>query len=316
MTIKHILIGLFCLTLGFVPTVTALSQFDIHVSPVIWKTPMGDNYNPFDDTDYLQDILFDVSQNTGYTGNYFLTFSKGGSDLFDREAKTVDGKTIHYQLYGTLNSQFFLKDLPELGSLNEVVQGQISTGSPPNQHAIYMRVPSQQMLAPGVYTDTVEMTLYEGEFTNSLSVQSSRKVSIPIRIQVDKVSQFSVGDDDYGDSATVNYGFDYINEGEFLEYDLFVRSNVPYQILAYSENEGFLMHENKQAKTKIDYVYMIDDVAMDLHNVEGIQFTPMFQTDYKVMSHVHKIRMILKKTSHAFRGQYFDPVSFDILPLY
>ena len=277
-----------------------------------WMGVEGDGYNPFDETEFLDIVYFEVTP-IQFSGNFFIGFSKGSAGSYNRTAKNL-GHTLRYQIYGSKNRQHSLKNVPDLTRSNEVLSGTInSTGLSVQRLGFYISVPANQVVYPGIYRDTITLNFYSGDFTTGL-VQPIESVEIPIKFKVKEVMELSVDINNYKDIGTFNFKLDTLEEGVSQKYDVYVRSNRDYYLLIQSDNKGHLRHKIPRAQTTVKYLCYIDTQKVDVTgDVPSRIMRP--KNRKTAIEDVYQVKMIVGKTSHAFKGQYYDRIQFTLEPV-
>jgi spore coat protein U-like protein len=229
----------------------AQCQLSLEVNNVEWRQGRSGGYDLFDPIEYTQSVPLRV-RHGGDACNFFITFSGGGSIDFNR--RLLSGRdTLSYQLYDTANKSNVLKDLPT-ATAAEVITGSFGQGDEGREFRYIVVFPPLQIRSPGLYRDSLQVTLYEGAVGNSTR-KDSKYFTVTARIQ--PMVELSVVDsgapfNPQAGSKVVDFGS--LMQGQSRRFDLRIRGNAGYRVTFQSENGGVMKHTDPTDSSAIPYV--------------------------------------------------------------
>jgi spore coat protein U-like protein len=197
----------------------------------------GSGYNPFDPTDRKQSVSFSVTKLNGACA-YFITASPGNTNNFN--ARQLSGPArLSYNLYPSANSAVVLGDLPG-ATASQTIVGSMTGGVSTANQTYQFDIPVQQVVAAGLYSDTVQFKLYQGILNNNTLAQM---VNVTHSAYVPSVAELSLvptgGAFDVASvSRALNFGV--LSQGEILSTDLLVRGNNGFDVAMQSLNAGVM----------------------------------------------------------------------------
>ena len=92
----HVFIGIF----GLFTTIFTNpgGAFSLVANPVTWNDGVNGGYHAFDSNQYTQTVVLQVGFNSGESGNFVVTFSKGGAVDYNRQ-QSFGANKLNYQIY-------------------------------------------------------------------------------------------------------------------------------------------------------------------------------------------------------------------------
>ena len=288
-----------------------------HSTPVIWN-PDGSSqgYNVFDtDTIFYEQTIDDVSDNIGINHNiktdywFFVDFSTGNSPGYNRYLLNGTSK-LYYQFYKETNKSGILMKADVASEWN-VLQYEIKKKDSPGFFPLtyYWTINSNQIVAPGTYTDTLTLSLYKKRITENHQLKDTKEVtyqvSVPRAIQIKVSGNY----DDYDEgSQSYNLDFGEGEEGDSKSIDLHVRSNAGYAIKIKSENQGYFHNQTgfiDRSEYKIGYTLTFNQTTIDLHQSTYqtvVTSTSMTSNE----GDLFPITVIIGDVEEKFAGSYSD----------
>jgi spore coat protein U-like protein len=197
-------------------------------------------------------IPFTVSHQGDATG-WFVTASRGNSSSFDprlmqRRFLFFFTLSLDYNIYTPFG--VIVRDLSgPIGAANVVAGSFAASGSAQTTSShLSVRIPPEQFVRTGTYTDSVEISLYRGSVLTPESAVRVEQRTVQISSTTSSVAQVALvesgGDASMGDS-TFAMDFGPLSPGATRTADLVFRANRGYQIEASSANGGQLLNVNR-----------------------------------------------------------------------
>lgn len=209
-------------------------------------------------------VIKSGSATNGRCNRYYVTFGKGGENVYARKA-SLKGAKISYNLYRNSRARNLLKELPE-AERNNAIEGKFLS-SRPNQIAskfFWFHVPEITTLPKaGVYRDRVRLKLYAHKLEGS-SYESS--IDMPIEIHVGPVISLSLLDegrsfDEKETTHTMNFGT--LTQGRVGRMDIRVKANLGHKLYMSSLNNGTLKHDRSSDKVTYEMTVAGRRMAMN-----------------------------------------------------
>ncbi len=287
-----------------------------HDGTMHWS-PSGDgNYRVFNDIEEEQKIdgingNFHITYDSGDDCKYFVTFSRGGASDYSRLLSN-GGNQLSYQLYTAANLSNILMEVPDASSAN-ILSGVILDEGPPREIAqsYHWVIPPQQIVPPGVYTDNINLIVYEGRLNN---YTESGIQTVTFSATVPRATQVSLGDsggafDDSSVKRIVNFGE--LSQGDTRTFDLRVRSNAGYRLKLESANSGYLIHERAQNRNPMPEAYKVPySVKSNNGNIHlssgGFQTVGIETEITSDQGNLYTLELEIGDVSKKFEGPYSD----------
>jgi spore coat protein U-like protein len=297
---------LIALAAALVPaaTVYAASNLTLQINDVQWQGSPGGGYNGFDPVEYSQTVTFTV-RHTGQSCEFFVTFSRGGASDFNRRL-TISNDILAYQVYDTVSKSNVLKDLPT-AQASEVISGTFPNGNQTRTLSYALVIPPLQIKAPGVYSDSLQVTVYEG---NPGQYQQQDSTSLSVTARVLEVVELSLLDsgapfNPQATSKVVDFGA--LAQGQSRSIDLRIRGNSRYQVTFQSQYGGMMRHADPSEPSTVPYVLDVDGAAVNLTQVgQGFVGANTGPTDMN--GDRHRLRFTVGPVGEAAAGSYRDMI--------
>lgn len=300
-----------CLALIIIKPLHAVQTFTIPSKTVNWKTPLGETYSPYDTKGYFYKVFLDISVPAGSEGSYFLGFETNSGNM-SRFLKKDNVNKIQYYLTGVTNTNFYLLDWPYIVSSSQTKEIELTGENLPTEKiSFYIWVDPGQVVEPGTYTESIRIKLYSGNYTSGSVPVIMASGTLTINLNVSDQIQLSVGSDS-AHSDTFEIKFERLVEDEKLVYDIFVSANDDYKLSVVSKNKGRLAHEIESVPTTIGYEMFVDSQRVQFNELGTADFE--FEKQFGVDVTTHKVKVVLGKASHAFKGDYSDRVTLKAFP--
>ncbi len=217
---------------------------------------------------------------------------------------------ILYQLYRTeVDQSTYLKEIPDVDEDNECVFGSITSpnsGTTPLEY--YIRVPKEQVVLPGTYSDTITATLYEGLYTSVNPVEIYSE-SITINIPVAYMAELSLIDTDFAGPVSHNQDLGSLYEGYTYDFHLYARSNKGYKLYCQSENESKLIGQT--TSKEISYSFTVDASPVNLNSVDRVLMLT-YSSSTNSSGNDQQCVLTVGECAHAFADTYEDCLTFTI----
>jgi spore coat protein U-like protein len=233
------------------------SQLRLVVDNVDWRVGPRVAYGVFDSEQYAQTVYFKVRL-TGDPCQFFVTF--GGTAGSERRAAR-GGDSLGYELFDSVVRKTALRSLPA-ATANEVLQGAFGPGETVKELSYVVLVPAEQVRPPGIYTQPIKVTVYQG--TRDNFVEQDAKIVV-FSVPIDSVSEMSLGEPGAPfDAAAKGHRLDFggLAKGKAKGLDLRVRSNTGYHVTLESENGGFMKNTDPHHPATIPYSLQIGGIAV------------------------------------------------------
>lgn len=270
MRINAFCCGLVLCAMSPVPAIAAQCVLQLEISNVEWRGGTRGGYDVFESSEYPQTVHFKVLS-SGDPCPFFVTFSSGLQGDGNRRATAASG-TLEYEIYDSVDSRTILKELPAASS-NEVLSGAFAQGQSVQELSYAIVVPPLQVRPAGLYTDSFQVTLYQG--TPDDFIQHDAR-TVTLTIPVENVTELSlVG---YGASfdphaKTRDLDFGKLSPGKRMGFDLRVRSNLGYRITLESENAGVMRHLDPSVTTTVPYSLELGGTPVNLTGDQPVELS-------------------------------------------
>ncbi len=244
-------------------------------------------------------------------GDYFITLSAGGSSDFSQRKLFNGPDEMYYNIYSTGGT--ILRDLSANPSTNEVLSG-TATNEYINwkRHNYDIIVDANQFPPTGTYTDTIDVSLYEGTLGNAQKTDSD---AFTVSVTVDPILEMAVVQDNGSFIASdPNYALDFgiLKAGEEKKVDLIVRSNRVYGVQVRSDNGGVMVNQDQNDESVVPYILYVNGSEQSLG--AGID-EPLASnaTSTSIDGAVYDLSVEIQDYGMATEGQYSDIITFTVL---
>jgi spore coat protein U-like protein len=227
-------------------------------------------------------VPFTVSHQ-GDAAEWFVTASRGNSSSFDprlmqRRFLFFFTLSLNYNIFTPFG--VIVRDLSgPIGAAN-VVAGSFGASGSVQTASSYLsvRIPPEQFVRSGTYTDSVEVSLYRGSVLTPESAVRVERRTVQISSTTSSVAQVALvesgGDASLGD-GTLAMDFGPLAPGATRTADLVFRANRGYYLEAASANGGQLLNVNRPGGFTIPYTFRYDGSVVALgtgNTVLGLSF--------------------------------------------
>lgn len=198
-----------------------------------------------------------------------------------------------------------LRDRPAAPS-TELLTVRFTGGQRRISRPYFVAVPAGQGAAPGVYRDTLTLSVYQQNGRADLRIES---VSVALRITVPAAVEASLstghGRSPLGQAShTLDLGP--LRTGLSRRFDLFVRANTGYTLTLSSGNGGALEGLKGREKSRIPYRLSADGRALDLKR------TAHLARAAKTGREQHGFEVTVGSIERALSGDYQDTLRLTI----
>lgn len=281
---------------------------NVVASDINWTASGPLNYSPFDTTTYRQQYFFDVEFSTDENTSMVIGVSTGTYTKYDRRAyQGLEYITYTFHIDDILATD--LKDYPDFKKINEYIPCNVSKNDPsPIQKNFYIEVPTTQFTPAGIYTDTVDINIYQG--TNKAIEMLLYTKTINVYITVGASMQMAINDQEFGDSTPYVMDMGSITEGQILNFSIKARSTSGFEVRAQSANQGGLKHIDSAITYKLPYTYIFNAKTEDLSIGEVQLFNKNVGT--KITGLTYDGSISIPDISLAPAGEYSDTITYTI----
>ncbi|MBX7231632.1 MAG: hypothetical protein K1X29_06055 [Bdellovibrionales bacterium] len=213
--------------------------------------------------------------------SYGIGISKGGASSYSQRAANSGSFSARYQIYKENSLSNIIKDVPDITSDNDVLQGGFQTGTNLSQIILYyLDIPyslatTPTLLSSGTYNDTFTINLYEGD--NPLAfVTPVASASMTLTVQVLKMIALSLVDSGGGfslGSTTRNINLGTLAEGSSASFDLRIRTNAGFSVTFSSTHNGKLHHINPAKNSLVPYLFYANSSLLNLSTSSSVPVT-------------------------------------------
>ena len=277
-----------------------------------WRTPMGEVYSPYERKGYYHKAMVDIGVPIELRGDYYIGIQLNSQN--NRQlTHTMGTDTLDYFVSRQVNSNEYILDFPLISTPKNTIELSFTGNNlPVQQIPLFIWIDPGQSVVPGTYKDHLILNVYEGPF--SIEKQALQVASGTVEFSVDVSDRIEValGNEQFESLTDLQVIFDEVISGATQYYDVFVQSSQPYQLWIQSQNKGVLRHEIASIKTSIAFDIYLDQQPIQLD--ENGQYEIKMNPTNGSQNTRHKIKLILKDTTRAFKGQYSDIISIYATP--
>ncbi len=216
---------------------------------------------------------------------------------------------LNYQLYDQASQTNILKDLPS-ATASEVLSGNF-TGRGSQQLSFFLVIPTEQVVRPGTYTDTVTVTAYEGDLTNNIQHRTrTLTISATVLEQID-LSLVNPGGSFNPSLTSRLIDFGILQAGKFSDFDLRVRSNIGYSVTLSSQNQGNMAHIDPTDTSRVPFSFTANSANVDLSGPAATVInTPLPTSPLGVP---YPMRVTVGAIGNASAGDYRDNITITVI---
>lgn len=250
--------------------------------------------------------------------DYGVGFTKGGAASYPNRRAADGGNIVGYQLYKENAFSNILKDVPDITSANDVVQGGFAGGVNLTQaNSYYLRIPYNADVAPalipsGSFTDTYTISLYEGSDPLSYFTSvDSQTVTVTITVpKIIAISLVSSGGGFIEGQTTSNMAMGNLYEGQSSGIDLRVRSNAGFDVTFSSLNNGNLKHAT--ANSLVPYKFYVNGALLNMSNSLSVPVSGVTRSGQTAMAGLaYPLKVVIGNVSTAAKlaGPHADAIT-------
>lgn len=206
---------------------------------------------------------------TGRCSLYRVFFSKGMANSYQRNAFTVYGSSINYNLHKTINQAGTLKDFADALASNEYVDGSAPDKNTNYTNRFFIASPGQNnnVITAGTYFDVVQVSIYgynenSGKYLFDEADNFTVLFYVPKKVQVSLIDEGGAFD---ASSTTKTMDFGLMTQNQEKGVDLRVLSNGSYQIKLSSLNNGKMVLGNES----VQYSLKVNGASVSLSSSAG-----------------------------------------------
>ena len=205
-------------------------QFSFNAMLVQWKTPMNEDYSPFDQNGHYYKVMIECIIPQNSEGDYFIGFGNSNGD--DKHYLTDQrGNKLQYYISLEKNSHYYLMDWPNITSDSQTYLLTVEDSSlPVERFPIYIWVEPGQINPPGQYIDQIPIKVYEGSYSSGSIPTIVGRGTVSIQLKLSNQVQLAIGNRSFNRSGEFNIKFEELIKGKALVYDVHIDSNNAYDI--------------------------------------------------------------------------------------
>lgn len=217
----------------------------------------------------MQSVSITVSKSNPAACTFGLGISKGAASDYNRYA-TDSGMQLRYQVYSDVGASKIIKDVPDTGTVNDVVMVTLPAGSGPQIVQYFFDIPYALATAPflahaGTYTDSITINAYEGNDPSLYTAPPATSAVVGISVLIEKLIKLSLIDlgGVFVDGATTkSIDFGKLTTGEVSRFNMALQTNAGFSVTLSSANAGNLKHVT--GTSLIPYTVEVNGSGADL----------------------------------------------------
>lgn len=238
---------------------------------------------------------------------FFVTFSERGA----RRELTRAGERLNYELLDSVQQRHRLRDLPH-ALPQEVLTGAFRENETVKEFEYVFLVPPLQKVAPGIYQDSVTVSLYSGvpgdhRFLQSANLQLSALVHQTADVVIVDTGQAF---DSRGLARALEFG--QLQRGKNLGVDLRVRSNTRYSLVFESLQGGLLRHVDPTMEATVPYELRVRGRPLNLPPRAPI-LIPTETPAFSQQGERYDLSVTVFPSEDAAAGNYRDVISITLI---
>lgn len=232
--------------------------------------------------------------------SFFITFSNFNNNKLINNY----GQKLSYEIYDSVQHKSQLGDISSIQT-NNLLSGHLNKHQPSANFNYYLHVPYKHNAAAGIYSNTVDISVYEGTANNYILRDTQRvrfNVTIPTDISVSIQSTLNIG-------TRSNLDFGTLQIGESRSFSVIVTANTPYDISIESENRGNLLHNKNKPSASIPY-----KLQHNAGNINLNRTTVLSQSKRKFKQDInsYEFKATIKEFDFVLSGKYEDNLVFTV----
>ncbi len=237
-----------------------------------------------------------IVRNTGGECPFFISFSGSSNVRYLR----FENKQIAYGLYDSVQRSNPLKGLPTATQRN-LLTGEFKGQKNMQSFTYFYFLETNQSVAAGLYTDSVQVELYEGVPGNHI-LHDSRTINFSADIDpyIDVTVQGGQG---VGRKTTLNFGT--AKPGISLGFNINVNANTGYDMTLESENRGVMRLDTQRKPNTIPYTLYKEGQRLDLSSIVNL---PYLDTSISKAVVRHDFIVTIGGFDYVLSGEYEDTI--------
>lgn len=250
--------------------------------------------------------------------DFGVGFTKGGGASYVLRRAEDGANQIQYQVYKENSLTNVLKDVPDITSANDVIQGGFAGGNNLTQaSSFYFQIPYNADVAPalisaGTFTDTFTVNLYEGSDPLSfVTPVDSEVVTVTVTVpKIIAISLVSTGGGFLEGQTTRNINLGSLYEGQSSGFDLRVRSNAGFEVTFSSLNNGNMKHTT--ANSFVPYKFYVNGALLNMSNSLAVPVSGLSRAGQTSMSGLaYPIKVVVGNVSASAKvsGGHSDSIT-------
>lgn len=254
----------------------------------------------------------------GDAADWFVTVSRGNSSTFDpRELQRrfffFFTLSLDYNIFTPSGS--IARDTTGPLTTNQVISGAFpASGTVQTASSQFtVRIPAEQFVRQGTYTDDVDISLYQGTVANAASAVRVARETVRISSVTTSVAQVGLVESG-GATGGVNQNFtmDFgpLSSGATRTADILFRANSGYLLQAESANQGALVNVNRPGNFTIPYIFRYNGTTYDLSSPTTIDGSLFSGTGIAFVR--RPVSVEIGPFSNVPSGLYEDVITFTI----
>ena len=254
----------------------------------------------------------------GDATQWFVTVSRGNASSFDpRELQRrfffFFVLSLDYNIY-TPDDEI-ARDLSAPVTASQVASGSFAASSSLQtaSRQFSLRIPPEQFVRQGTYTDSVDVSLYRGSVANPNAAVRVERRTVEISSVTASVAQVGlVESGGANSSAQRDFSMDFgvLTPGAVRTADLLFRSNSSFLVEAASQNGGALRNINRPGNITIPYTFRYDGTTYDLSSSRVVDVS--FLSGTGINFERRPIEVQIGAFSNPPSGLYEDVITFTI----
>ncbi len=227
---------------------------------------------------------------------FFVSFS-GSSNVRYLESA---GNRIVYGLYDSVQRSNSLKGLPTATERN-LLTGEFKGQTNMQSFTYFYFLETNGSVAAGLYSDSVQVELYEGVPGNHI-LHDSRTITFSADI-VPFINVTVQGGQGAGSKTTLDFGT--AKPGISLGFNINVNANTGYDITMESENRGVMRLDTQRTPNAIPYTLYKEGQRLDLSSIVKL---PYLDTSISKAVARHDFIVTIGGFEYVLSGEYEDTI--------
>jgi len=280
-------------------------NYTLQIGNITWVGGSG-GYNPFSATAYPNTVNFTITKNRA--GNRTYSVMAGTSATSGSYARQMasGANRLNYQLY-TTSAMSYVLQAPKVATANNDISGTsnaaIGTLMP---LSFLFYVPPGQVVAPGTYTDTVIVGIYDA--FNSANPMTSKSITITTVVAASAALSIVPTGSAFSTSTSQTLAFGTLATGQALGCDLLVKQNTSATVTFNSANHGVMKAIPTPDADRIPYTFVANGITLNLASAANLLLLAGVNTTGTRLP----ITVTIGDLSAAGAGNYQDQVTITV----